>query len=245
MCHVLKQDQNRTGLPNVLSSTHLHGTAAPTSTPTPGQDPPGTAANPVHQRPNQSHNSHIAQPVCVKGNIGHQRQQKSYTIPPSGNSVNNAQRQTNHFNKSNNKKKQAPKPSCSTAHQSRPAPLQFCHHCKHKDTESSCLRKTKCDYCYRQGHSIQDCHTRFTEERQQQLLYRISTEHAQNNANLVQSLSRLLALASLHPAAPAPLLQGNWAAQPILPSHQQSLQAYSGLTQPPYSYPGVWSHAGQ
>ena len=158
---------------------------------------------------------------------------QSSRVPPTGISV--------------SKKKQVAKPSLSAANLSRPAaPSQFCHHCKRKGhIESSCLRKKKCDYCHRQGHSIQDCHTRLAEERQQQFLHRISTEQAQNNAIPVQSLSRLLAPASLHPAASDKPPQGNWAAQPQLPPHQQPLQTYSGPTQLPYKYPGVWNHAGQ
>ena len=161
--------------------------------------------------------------------------------------MSNTARQFNQSNQLNNRKKQVPKSSPRAPNLSRRAPSQFCHHCKRMGhTESSCLRKKKCDYCQRQGHSIQDCHTRLAEERQQQFLQRISAEQAQNNAILVQSLSRLLAPASHHPAAPAPPPQGNnWAAQSTLPSQQQPFQTYSGPTQPPYNHPGVWSHAGQ
>ena len=213
------------------------------STAASGPDLPGAASNPVQQRPNRSFNSHSAQPPT--SNRGQQRAPKSTRIPPSGNFVNNAQRQVSQSNNLNYKRTQVPKPSLSSASLSRPAPIQFCYYCKRKGhTESSCLRKKRCDYCHRQGHSIEDCHTRFAEERQQQFLNRISNDQAQNNAILVQSLSRLLAPASLLPAAPALPPHGNLAAQPTLPSHQQPPQTYSGPAQPPYSHPGVWSHAG-
>ncbi|KAK3849265.1 hypothetical protein Pcinc_043972 [Petrolisthes cinctipes] len=220
-----------------VSNKHQPGTAVP------GLDPPGAASNSVQQRPNLSRHSHSAQ--LLIGNSGQQRAPKSSRIPFTRNSVNNAQRQVNKNSKINNKK-QTPKTFLSAANLPSSETVQFCHHCKRKGhTESTCLRKTRCDYCHRQGHSIQDCHIRLAEERQQQFLHRISTEQAQNNAILVQSLSRLLAPASLHPAVPAPLPQGNWTAQPVLPVQQQPLQTYPGPTQPPYNHPVVWSHASQ
>ncbi|KAK3875385.1 hypothetical protein Pcinc_019723 [Petrolisthes cinctipes] len=228
-------DSNTHGQP--VSNTHQPGTSVP------GPDPPGAASNPVQQRPNLSRHSHSAQ--LLIGNFGQQRAPKSSRIPFTRNSVNNAQRQINKNSKINNKK-QTPKTFLSAANLPSSETVQFCHHCKRKGhTESTCLRKTRCDYCHRQGHSIQYCHTRLAEERQQQFLHRISTEQAQNNTILVQSLSRLLAPASLHPAVPAPLPQGNWTAQPILPVQQQPLQTYPGPTQPPYNHPVVWSHASQ
>lgn len=65
-----------------------------------------------------------------------------------------------------NKKKPLPKSFLNTADLFRTAPLPLCNHWRRKGrAESSGLIKMKYDYYFRQGHSIQDCHTRLAEER--------------------------------------------------------------------------------
>lgn len=121
-------------------------------------------------------------------------------------------------------------------------PREFCYTCRRKDhTEASCPMNKWCDYCQRPRHTTQECRTRLAVERQEQFLHKITTEQALNNANLVQSLTRLLAPASFSPPTQAVSLGHNWTSQQGPPATtQQPLLPHPG---PPLNLPpGVWSH---
>ena len=123
----------------------------------------------------------------------------------------------------------------------------YCNHCRRSGhTENSCLRRNKCTHCLRAGHSVQECFTRIAQERQKNFFRRISTEQAQNNALLTQTLSRFLPPAS-GPAL-TQSLTGNWAPgqryiSPQVP-HPLHIDPAHVLThqQPHFSHP-AWSHA--
>lgn len=205
----------------------------------PARDPPGAEPNSAQQRPNPASQNHSAQPLS--GNLRQQGTSRPARTSSTGVFVDNNRGQESQ-NKKVNKNKRLPKSFPSSANQARTAPLQFCNFCRRKGhTEINCLRKIKCDYCHRQGHSIQDCHTRLAEERQQKFFQRLSSEQAQNTTILVQSLSRLIAPASLQPVVPTTLPQSNWNAQPALPAQQQPLQFHPDPTKI-LNHPNVWSH---
>ena len=135
----------------------------------------------------------------------------------------------------------------------RPSPRNqsrdYCKTCgRNGHTENNCLRRNKCTHCLRVGHTAKECRTRIAQEREENFLRKISTEQAQNNALLVQSLSRLLPPAphTPGPALPQPLA-GNWAPghqtytphpQPFYPAH-----AHPYTLQPLNPIHTAWGHA--
>lgn len=138
---------------------------------------------------------------------------------------------------------QAPRQHLGTA--DHPRPSEFCFTCRRKNhTEASCPMKKWCDYCHRPRHTTQECRTRLAAERQEQFLHKITSEQALNNANLVQTLTRLLAPASFSPPFQATNLGNNWTSQQGPQANtQQPLLPHPG---PPLNLPpGVWSHGQQ
>lgn len=129
----------------------------------------------------------------------------------------------------------------------------YCKHCRRNGhTEANCLRRKKCTYCLRVGHTVEECRTRIAQEREENLFRRISTEQAQNNALIVQTLSRFLPLAhpASGPALPQPLT-GKWAPVPgnqVYTTYPQPLYpdpnpAHSSNSHPPNFTQTAWSHA--
>ncbi|KAK3875348.1 hypothetical protein Pcinc_019794 [Petrolisthes cinctipes] len=91
-----------------------------------------------------------------------------------------------------------------------------------------------------------ECRTRIAQEREENLFRRISTEQAQNNALLVQTLNRFLPPAPPDPgpAIPQPLI-GNWAPrhQAHTPHALYPAYTHSYTLQPPNLVNTAWSHA--
>ncbi|KAK3883764.1 hypothetical protein Pcinc_011938 [Petrolisthes cinctipes] len=157
------------------------------------------------------------------------------------NKNNKTQQQTGHSDKSLSGKTVAPRTSLRNQSKS------YCENCgRNGHTENNCLRRNKCTYCLRVGHTVQECRTRIAQEREENLFRRISTEQAQHNALLVQTLNRFLPPAPPDPgpAIPQPLI-GNWAPRhqahtphPLYPAY-----THSYTLQPPNLVNTAWSHA--
>lgn len=101
---------------------------------------------------------------------------------------------------------------------------QYCNFCRRSGhSDSNCFKQKNCDYCHRQGHHIQDCRTRLSEERQEHLLKTLSSEQAQHNTLLVQSLQRYWSPLQVNPN-PVISNTGVWQSYPSYHPPQQPLQ---------------------